>query len=147
MRGATVTYRELWNDAGLLARGLAVRGVRPRDRVALILPAGLEFVRLFWAVQRLGATSVAFNPFVPEETATKRAERVKPKLIIRGAEAIPPLLSSASEQKGEDGLPELHPDDLAFLQPTSGTTGESRAVMIPHRSLLAVLASAAEALQ
>ncbi|HEX8251534.1 MAG TPA: class I adenylate-forming enzyme family protein [Thermoanaerobaculia bacterium] len=148
MRGATVTYRELWNDAGLLARGLAARGVRPRDRVALILPAGLEFVRLFWAIQRLGATSVAFNPFVPEETATKRAERVKPKLIVRGGQAITPVPSvDEDEDEGQAGLPDLHSEDLAFLQPTSGTTGESRAVMIAHRNLFAVLAAAAEALQ
>lgn len=137
-REERLTYRELWEEAGLLAGGLHELGVRPGDRVALLLGAGLDFVRLFWAIQRLGAASVALNPFIPEETALRRAARVRPALVVRDVQQIPrtalPVLPAASAE------------DFAFLQPTSGTSGESRAVMIRHRNIMAVLASSAEAM-
>ncbi len=39
-------------------------------------------------------------------------------------------------------LADVEPDGLAYLQFTSGTTGESRAAMISHRSLIASLRAA-----
>jgi fatty-acyl-CoA synthase len=137
-RDDRLTYGQLLEEADLLAGGLYELGVRPRDRVALLLGAGLDFVRAFWAVQRLGAASVAFNPFIPEATALRRAERVRPKLVLQSLEGIArcPLPVAG----------DVSPEELAFLQPTSGTSGESRAVMIRHRNLMAVLAAAAEAL-
>ncbi len=138
-RDERLTYGQLLAEADLLAGGLHELGVRPGDRVALLLGAGLDFVRAFWAVQRLGAASVAFNPFIPETTALRRAARVRPKLVLQSLEGVArrplPVASTAS------------PEELAFLQPTSGTSGESRAVMIRNRNLMAVLASAAEALE
>ena len=135
-RDDSVTYRELFDEARALSGAL---GVSNGDRVALILPAGLDFIRLFWAVQMSGATAVAFNPYVPEITAQKRAERVKPARIVRSLDDLPgsrqPATSNASAEA------------LAFLQPTSGTSGESRAVMIRHRNIMAVLHASAEALQ
>jgi len=41
--------------------------------VALVMSAGIPFVEAFWAVQLIGAVSVAFNPAVPEETRERRA--------------------------------------------------------------------------
>src|SRR5687768_6367437 len=77
-----ITYRELHEQAGVIAAGLIRMGIRPGDRVALILPAGLDFVRGFWAVQRAGAVSVAFNPYTPAATAVRRAARVRPSLTL-----------------------------------------------------------------
>jgi acyl-CoA synthetase (AMP-forming)/AMP-acid ligase II len=136
--GATrVTFRQLYEQAGAIAAGLAEEGVRAGDRVALLLPAGLDFVRAFWAIQRLGAVSCAFNPMVPLETALRRAERVRPKLVLRSLDQVP---------RGTGSVPPapIDGESLAFLQPTSGTSGESRAVMIRHRNILAVLEAAAE---
>ncbi|HEX6639952.1 MAG TPA: class I adenylate-forming enzyme family protein, partial [Thermoanaerobaculia bacterium] len=70
--GASLTYRQLHDEAGALAAGLVHAGVAQGDRVALLLPAGLDWVRAFWAIQRAGAVSCAFNPHVPHETAMKR---------------------------------------------------------------------------
>ena len=129
---ARVTYRQLFDDAGAIASGLTQGGVRPRDRVAVIMPAGLDWVRAFWGIQRAGAVSCAFNPYVPAETARRRAERVRSRLIITSLEEVP---------RGSVDFPRVDValDELAFLQPTSGTSGESRAVMIRQRNILGVL--------
>jgi fatty-acyl-CoA synthase len=130
--GEHITYRRLFEDAAALASGLAESGVRAGDRVALLLPAGLDWVRAFWAIQYLGAVSCAFNPYVPEETALRRAARVRPKRVLRSLDEIPRASSTVPRAN-------VDPESLAFLQPTSGTSGESRAVMIRQRNILSVI--------
>jgi acyl-CoA synthetase (AMP-forming)/AMP-acid ligase II len=145
-RDGSVTYRELFDEARVLSGAL---GVASGDRVALIVPAGLDFMKFFWAIQLSGATAVAFNPNVPEETALKRAQRVKPTLIVRDIATVSSRARSRDPlpSTGGGSLDSARDDTLAFLQPTSGTSGESRAVMIRHRNIMPVLRASAEALQ
>jgi fatty-acyl-CoA synthase len=135
-REESITWGELWRDAETLARGLHRAGATRGERVGVLMPAGLDLIRVFWAIQRTGAAAVVFNPAVPSHTAAARAERVRPRLVVTSLDALdcdgplPPLDSSS--------------EDLAFLQPTSGTSGEPRAVMIRHRNILAVLRASAQ---
>lgn len=135
-----LTYAALLDDATTLAGRLAASGIRSGDRVALYLPAGLEFVRAFWALQLLGATSCALNPQTPYETARNRAARVRPAAILT-PDSLAALPSPVPFPRDTAG-----PEDIAVLQPTSGTSGESRAAMIRHRNLLACLRGGVEAL-
>src|ERR1700731_1679409 len=74
----SLTYRALHDDAERLARGLLHRGVGRGERVAILLPAGLDVVRLFFALQRIGAAPVIFDPNVPAATSARRIARVRP---------------------------------------------------------------------
>jgi acyl-CoA synthetase (AMP-forming)/AMP-acid ligase II len=145
-----ITYRELHEQAGALAAGLVRLGIRPGDRVALFVPAGLDFARCFWAVQLAGAVSVAFNPYAPAATAVRRASRVRPSLTLlwriddefaREASSLGLRCIALEDVPRSGNAPALDvdPEAFAFFQPTSGTTGESRAVMIRHRNVMAVL--------
>jgi long-chain acyl-CoA synthetase len=60
--GTPMTYRQLRDSVDRLAGGLAGLGVRPGDRVALILPNCPQHVIAFFAVLRLGAVVVQCNP-------------------------------------------------------------------------------------
>ena len=153
----SLTYAELYEQASALAAGLIRMGVRPGDRVALLLPAGLDFVRAFWAVQRAGAVSVAFNPYTPAPTAVRRAMRVRPVLTLlasideefaREAEAAGLRCSAFGDLpqvSGETPPVNVDPEAFTFFQPTSGTSGESRAVMIRQRNIMALLRGYTEA--
>ncbi|HKR65177.1 MAG TPA: class I adenylate-forming enzyme family protein, partial [Thermoanaerobaculia bacterium] len=132
---ARLTYAQLFDDASALAAGLAEKGARPGDRIAISMAAGLDFARVFWAIQLLGATSCALNPYVPAATLSRRAERVRASLLVTGVNDIPQ--SSRALPRAE---PE--PDSIAILQPTSGTSGESRAAMIRHSNVITCLGSA-----
>jgi acyl-CoA synthetase (AMP-forming)/AMP-acid ligase II len=57
-----VTWGELWKISGEVASGLARRGVRRGDVVAVQLPNRLEFVYVLAAVVRLGAVFCQFPP-------------------------------------------------------------------------------------
>ena len=124
--GERLTYGGLRADAEALASGLASLGVCRGDRVVLLLPAGLDFIRAFFALQRLGAAPCALDP-----SAARRAALVRPALVLSELQEIPRL--SPWEGPGPEE------DDVAFLQPTSGTSGEPRAAVILHRNAIASL--------
>ncbi|MCQ4626306.1 long-chain fatty acid--CoA ligase [Corynebacterium sp. CCUG 65737] len=64
--GKTTTYAELDKQVRSAAAGLKAFGVRPGDRVALVMPNCPEFVISFIAVLKLGASVVAHNPLYTE---------------------------------------------------------------------------------
>jgi fatty-acyl-CoA synthase len=61
-QGYRATYRELWDEVALAARGLLARGVRPGDRVGLWAPNRYEWIVIQYATARIGAILVTINP-------------------------------------------------------------------------------------
>jgi len=57
----TFTYADLRADVLALAADLARRGVRPGDRVGVMLRNGPEFVTAYWAILGAGAVAVPLN--------------------------------------------------------------------------------------
>jgi acyl-CoA synthetase (AMP-forming)/AMP-acid ligase II len=136
---SSLTFGQLADRAEQLAGGLAAKGVRQGDAVALVLPSGIGFAEHFWAVQRLGAVSAAFNPETPREALARRVERVRPRLVV--TEDVGLAGASATVPEPEPNL-----DAVAMLQPTSGTSGEPRAAMATHRNVVAQLEAAIDVL-
>jgi fatty-acyl-CoA synthase len=56
------TYRQLWEQVSLVARGLLARGVRRGDRVGIWSPNRFEWVVVQFATARIGAILVNINP-------------------------------------------------------------------------------------
>jgi len=150
-----LTYGQLAAEAEGVAGGLAALGVRPGDRVALLLAGGaLDFVIAFFALQRLGAAPCAFDPGTPAPLALRRAARLRPALVLCSRSVAPDLAAEAPAhglsvvsfesvaRQAPPARPPMGGGDLAFLQPTSGTSGEPRAVLTSQRNALASLRAA-----
>ncbi|MER3399964.1 MAG: hypothetical protein C4313_02330 [Thermoflexus sp.] len=60
--GATLSYRDLRSQSLRLATALDALGIRPGDRVGLMLPNCPQFLIAFYAILRLGAVVVPLNP-------------------------------------------------------------------------------------
>ena len=56
------TYRQLWDQVSLVARGLLGRGVRRGDRIGIWSPNRFEWVVTQYATARIGAILVNINP-------------------------------------------------------------------------------------
>jgi fatty-acyl-CoA synthase len=56
------TYRQLWEQVSLAARGLLARGVTKGDRVGIWAPNRFEWVVVQFATARIGAILVNINP-------------------------------------------------------------------------------------
>jgi fatty-acyl-CoA synthase len=128
----SITYAQLLERAADRAGRLRRLGVTEGDRVALVMPAGIGFAEVFWAVQLIGAIPCAINPGTPREALERRLALLRPRLVV-DHETLADIQPLALP--GEP--PSTGPEDIAFMQLTSGTTGAPRAAMIHHSNVIA----------
>ncbi|MHC4401096.1 MAG: AMP-binding protein, partial [Planctomycetota bacterium] len=57
-----VTFRDLDDDSGRIARGLRDLGARPGTRLALLVRPGIDFVSLVFALFKAGAVVILIDP-------------------------------------------------------------------------------------
>jgi long-chain acyl-CoA synthetase len=152
----TLTYGQLRAEVAAARGGLVRLGVRPDDRVALVLPNGRPFVTAYLAVLGVGAVAVPIDPSMPAPAVAQEIDMVRARLAIAGpaAEAVvrevaegrsgPTQLVVVGEMSGlldADPVPyvDRRPEDLALLVFTAGTAGPAKAAMLTHGSLRANL--------
>ncbi|WP_369249183.1 long-chain fatty acid--CoA ligase [Streptomyces sp. R41] len=149
-----LTYAELHTLAGRTAALLAARGVRPGDRVGLMLPNVPEFPVLYYGILRAGAVVVPMNPLLKQREITHYVRDCGMALLLAhqdaadearlGAEGTAtPIVPVTPE--GLAGLLAEHPDpepsvsrkddDIAVILYTSGTTGVPKGAMLTHAGL------------
>ncbi|MFJ9012453.1 long-chain fatty acid--CoA ligase [Streptomyces canus] len=150
----TTTYAELDERSARAAALLRAEGVRPGDRIALMLPNIPEFVVLYYGALRAGAIVVPMNPLLKErETAYHLTDSGAVLLLewhrapgegARGAAAagvrnmVVEPSSFAALLAGHEPLTEVArtgDDDVAVLLYTSGTTGKPKGAVLTHGGL------------
>ncbi len=75
-------YAGWWQQALAVARWMARRGVSEGDRVALILPSGLEYLVAYAAASALGAVTAGVNPSLAPAERAALVELVDPVLVV-----------------------------------------------------------------
>lgn len=122
--GRTLTYTELAALADRTARRLAALGVGDGDRVAVLLPPGVEFAALVHALTRLGAI------LVPVNTRLSAGER---EWVIADAGA---RVVVDEPLEGDEADLDLHrtfdADDPHCVIYTSGTTARPKPVVLTY---------------
>ena len=151
----SLTYQELAQQAKAIATELQ-KIVNPGSRALLVYPygAGLEFITAFFGCLCAGVVAVPCHP--PQNRLT--TAEVQTRLVSSEAEVVlseSSLFSKLQTQlsikenslhwintekindRGEGwSAPSIDADTLAFLQYTSGSTGEPKGVMITHGCLM-----------
>jgi acyl-CoA synthetase (AMP-forming)/AMP-acid ligase II len=126
--GERVTYAELWERAARVAGGLVGEGVGRGDRVASLLPAGLDWVVGFLGTLLAGAVAVPVNTrFAAPEVEHVIADSGA-KVVLRPGSPLPSGYPEA--------LDDLVPGDLAAIFYTSGTTGRPKGARTTHGNFL-----------
>src|SRR5436305_1476173 len=158
-----LTYAGLLARSRAVAAGLARLGVGPGQAVGLMLPTGLEYFAAFFGVQLAGGVPVPLYPPARRSQIEDHLRRQAGILPTAGAEVLvtlPEVLTLArllraqlpglrkvvtvaelsAEKEMAAGAPvTVRESDLAFLQFTSGSTGNPKGVMLTHANLLANL--------
>lgn len=68
----TITYGRLWEEVRQTVAILTGQGLKRGQCCALALPTSLDFIRLLYAIQTLGAIPVALNPGLPATLILRR---------------------------------------------------------------------------
>jgi acetyl-CoA synthetase len=155
------TFGELTTLSNRLANGLAGLGVKPGDRVAIVLPQCVETGVAHLAIYKLGAIAVPMSGLLGPDALSFRLDDCDARLIITDAAHLEPLAAIAENMDGTelvcvDGVNPPHhglwevvqdasaqftqmpsdPDTPALLIYTSGTTGPPKGALHGHRVLL-----------
>jgi long-chain acyl-CoA synthetase len=95
--GRSLTYRELWREVEAFAKGLQEAGLRPGDRVAIMLPNSPQFVIAFYGTLLAGGVGVNVNPmYTPRELRHQLKDAGAETLVI-----LDQLLPRYQEVKAE----------------------------------------------
>ena len=138
-----VSYGDLWQGVNRFASLLVHYGVRRGDRIVIRLPNGPEFFRAFYGTLRAGATAVPVFPASGSNRIAALAQLCGARILVAAASdpgdpaGVRVVTVADSETQPVHGaFPVINPDDTAFLQYTSGSTGLPKGVMLSHRGLL-----------
>lgn len=153
---ATLTAASLDRRARAIARALSERSA-PGVRALLLFLPGLEFITAFFGCLYAGVVAVPVSPPSPRQlfSGLERLRRAcGARVALAGAREralLPPEVLEVVESDGGELLdvsevddasaehwraPRLGPDDLAFLQYTSGSTSAPRGVKVSHGNIL-----------
>ena len=159
----TCTYADLFRLSHALAGSLSERGIQAGDRIAFLLPNGLEIILCYYACFILGAIAVPLNIRFPPELIAYVLDHSEARVLISEPQLFGGIAPIRSERRhletvymvggstvtgGEDFgdllradvAPEIgrrsDPDQPAALFYTSGTTGTPKGVIHTHGSLI-----------
>ncbi|WP_324425712.1 AMP-binding protein [Azohydromonas sp.] len=162
-----ISYRELAGASAAVAGGLQRAGVQPRQTVAIMLPTSPAYFFTYLGILRAGAIPV---PIYPPARASQLEDHVRRHTgILANAQAValvsvpqamavarllqarvPGLRQVLRPSQLAAGAPAPRPvavraGDVAFIQYTSGSTGQPKGVALTHANLLANIRAMARA--
>ncbi len=168
-RETPISYAELRARAASVAGRLQAEGLEPQQSVAIMLPTCPEYFYTYFGILLAGGVPVPIYP--PARLAQVEDHVRRHAGILANAEAVflvtvgeamtvARLLGSSSPtvrrvlttdalvgyEPGYTPIP-VAPDDIAFIQYTSGSTGSPKGVVLTHDNLLANIRAIGEAVQ
>jgi crotonobetaine/carnitine-CoA ligase len=147
-----ISFAKLENASAIFAQKLRDSGIKPKDRVAVMMRNSPAALAMIYAITRSGAS------WVPVNTALKGAgleyivSHSQPALIVADSEYCPIITECGASnlpnvvEIDNQAMPDLDAavqfvaklptaDDVAAIMYTSGTTGPAKGVLVTHRML------------
>lgn len=149
VNGNAVTYEQLDQRSDRLAGWLEAQGCETGNHIGLLLPRSVDLVVAMLATLKLGCVYIPVDPAQPISRSQK---------IFNDADVRVVLHANSDFNAAEWNLPEvrfhnfpslefetslvrkiageIHSETPAYVMYTSGSTGEPKGVVVPHRAIL-----------
>ncbi len=143
--GRRISYTDLNAAALNLAWSLSESGVKPGDKVVLMMPRTIEAIVSLWAILMCGAAYVPLPPGTPRARVESAMKKVRARMLVTDQEnsAFPKqfTVSQIHTEPGHFKAIKPEPTAIAYTIFTSGSTGEPKAISLSHRNLAYSLAA------
>ncbi len=148
---AKLTYRELDERANQLAHRLVGLGVRQDDRVAVLLERSIDLVVAILATVKSGGVYVPVHEDYPPDRQQWVVDHADVTVLLADtvmrAAGLPtgvPVVvvdddPATAEQPTTDPSVPIHPDQLAYVIHTSGSTGHPKGVAVTQRDVVRLI--------
>lgn len=139
--GVELTYAQLDRRANALAHRLVALGVRPDTPVGIRLDRSLDMVIAMLGILKAGGAYVPLDPALPAARLDYIIGDAGLTLVVgtapdgglpHGAQAV----AVTGEETETGPAVDLTPEHLAYVLYTSGSTGQPKGVLMPHRALV-----------
>ncbi len=124
-----LTYAQLDAASARVAGMLRARGVRPGDRVGVMLPNVPQFAMAYYGVLRMGGVVVPMNPLLKAREVDHYVSDSGAPLVLDDPAALP------GDAEPDFTVAERAVHDTAVILYTSGTTGKPKGAELTHGNL------------
>jgi amino acid adenylation domain-containing protein len=147
LEGRHLTFDELDRKANRLARWLRARGVGADDVVAVCLDRSVEMIVALLGILKAGGAYLPLDPQIPPRRMAYIAAEAGVPIVLTLGDLLAHVSAAGVEGAALDdaslfeALPDdrppcdAHPDSLAYVLYTSGSTGVPKGVMVPHSAI------------
>jgi amino acid adenylation domain-containing protein len=144
----TVGYADLATRSLAIAEALAEAGVKPGDRVAILLQRGSEAAAAFFGIVAAGAIAVMVNETLRWRQIEHIIEHSSARILLTSEGVLGPLSKPEALPTSVVDMDEIPPtsdfrplprigNDIAQIVYTSGSTGLPKGVVVSHANLWA----------
>ena len=146
----TLTYRELDRTTDELAGFLQNQGVAFDETVGIFMETCMEYLVAYIAILKAGGAYIPLELAYPDALLEKIFDEAQPKVIVTKRQyrnrfnsdlSAKPLFMDVDDTwrvgiYDKDAVASISLENLAFIAYTSGTTGEPKGVLVPHRAVV-----------
>jgi amino acid adenylation domain-containing protein len=125
-----VTYAELDRRARRVAGQILRMGLPPESRIAVNAERSPDLIATLLGILQAGCAYLPLEPDLPEE---------RRRFLLEDAGAI---LLDLKEAPAVSAVPEVSPDQLAYVMYTSGSTGAPKGVAVTHGNVVRLVRGA-----